>query len=60
VTVIQAPGLRGTPSTGQCSSAVTKASWTASSARSKSRSWPMSVASARPDSSRKTRSTTAW
>ena len=57
VVVIQAPGLSGTPRTGHVSSAVTNASWTASSARSKSPSTRMSVATARPDSSRNRRST---
>src|ERR1700704_4206141 len=60
VVVIQAPGLSGTPSRGQRSSATTNASWTASSARSKSPRTRMSVATARPDSSRNSRSTTAW
>ena len=59
VVVIQAPGLSGTPRTGHVSSAVTNASWTASSARSKSPRTRMSVATARPCSSRKRRSTMA-
>ena len=60
VVVIQAPGLSGTPRTGHVSSAVTNASWTASSARSKSPRTRISVATARPDSSRNRRSTTSW
>src|SRR5262249_43782805 len=55
--VIQAPGLAGTPSRGQRSSAATNASWTASSAASKSRRTRISVATARADSCRKVRST---
>ena len=60
VVVIQAPGLSGTPRCGHVSRALMKASWTASSARSKSPVTRMSVATARPCSSRKTRSTTSW
>ena len=60
VVVIQAPGLSGTPRAGQVSSALMNASWTASSARSKSPSTRMSVATARPCSSRNRRSTTSW
>ena len=48
VVVIHAPGLSGTPSTGQRSSAIANASCTASSASSKSPSTRMSVATARP------------
>ena len=48
VVVIQAPGLSGTPSTGQRSRAMANASCTASSASSKSPSTRMSVATARP------------
>ena len=59
VVTIHAPGRSGTPSRGQRSIAVTNASWTTSSARSKSPRMRMRVASARPDSSRKVRSTTA-
>ena len=59
VVVIQAPGRSGSPSRGHRSMAFTKASWTASSARSQSPYWRMSVATARPDSSRKRRSTTS-
>ena len=57
VVVIHAPGLRGTPRSGHTWSATTKASCTASSARSKSPSTRMSDAIARPDSSRNRRST---
>ena len=56
--VIQAPGLSGTPSLGQRSSATTKASWTASSAASKSPRTRIRLATARPDSWRNRRSTT--
>ncbi len=51
--VSQAPGLRGTPSISQRSNALTSASCSASSASSKSPSWPISAASTRPCSSRK-------
>src|SRR6266487_5828520 len=54
VVVIQAPGFGGTPSAGQRSQATRNASATASSARSKSPSRRMRVATALPDSSRKT------
>ena len=57
VVVIHAPGLRGSPRSGQTSSATRNASWTASSARSKSPRTRMSAATARPDSSRNRRST---
>src|SRR4051794_38321999 len=57
VVVIQAPGLSGTPRCGHVSRALMNASWTASSARSKSPVTRMSVATARPCSSRKTTST---
>ena len=53
VVVIHAPGLSGIPSIGHRSSAVTYASASASSARSKSPSTRISVASVRPWSSRK-------
>ena len=59
VVVIQAPGFAGRPSRGQRSMATRNASWTASSARSKSPVSRMRVATARPDSSRNRRSTTA-
>src|SRR5712691_794164 len=59
VRVIHAPGFLGTPSAGHRASATAKASWTASSARSKSRRIRISVARARPPSSRKARSTTS-
>jgi hypothetical protein len=52
VVTIQAPGFAGTPSRGQCSAAMTNASWTASSARSKSPSARIRIETARPDSSR--------
>jgi hypothetical protein len=48
----QAAGLRGTPLTGQVSTAVTKAAWTASSAASMSPRRRIRVASSRPYSSR--------
>ena len=60
VVVIHAPGLRGTPCPGQVSRARANASWTASSARSKSPRTRIIVATARPDSSRNRRSTTSW
>ena len=59
VVVIHAPGLAGMPRSGHVSSATMNASWTASSARSKSPSTRMSVATARPCSSRNRRSTTS-
>ncbi len=49
---IQAPGFAGTPFCGQRSAAIAKASWTASSARSKSPSARIRIATARPNSSR--------
>jgi hypothetical protein len=58
VRVIHAPGLSGIPSAGQRSRATAKASWTASSAKSKSPRTRMRVATALPDSCRKARSTT--
>src|SRR4029450_1488794 len=58
VVTIQAPGLEGTPALGQRSSATRNASWAAASGRSKSPSTRMRVATARPDSCRKTCSTT--
>ena len=51
----QPAGLSGTPSRGQRAAAVANASWTTSSARSKSRRYPTSEARTRPHSSRKTR-----
>ena len=60
VVVIHAPGLSGMPRVGHVSRAVMNASWTASSARSKSPRTRMSVATARPCSSRNRRSTTSW
>src|SRR5215213_8005064 len=50
--VSQAPGLRGTPSAFQRSSALTSASCRASSASMKSPTWLIRVASTRPCSSR--------
>ena len=52
----QAAGASGMPSRGQCWSALTSASWTSSSARSKSPSVRVRRAVRRPASSRKTRS----
>ncbi len=57
VVVIQPPGFAGRPSRGQRSSAIAKASWTASSAASTSPNARTNVAIARACSSRKTRST---
>jgi hypothetical protein len=51
-TVIHAPGLSGAPSAFQRTSAIANASWTASSARSRSPSARASEATARPDSRR--------
>ena len=59
VVTIQAPGVRGTPSRGQRSSAVANASCTASSASSRSPRTRVRIATALPHSSRKTRSTSA-
>jgi hypothetical protein len=59
VVVIQAPGFSGMPRSGHTCIATTNASWTASSARSKSPRTRISEASARPDSWRKTRSTSS-
>jgi DNA-directed RNA polymerase specialized sigma24 family protein len=53
----QAPGRSGMPSRGQCSSAASRASWTRSSAWSKSPSSRTRDAVSRPASSRKTRAT---
>ena len=52
--ISQAPGLRGMPSTAQCSSALTAASWTSSSARSQSPRMRTSAPVRRPRSSRRT------
>ncbi len=54
VVTIQPPGFGGVPAVGQRSSACTKASWTASSARVMSPRRRTRVATARPYSSRKT------
>src|SRR5688572_13613805 len=51
--ISHAPGLRGTPSISQRSSALTSASCSASSASVKSPSWLISAARTRPCSSRK-------
>src|SRR5215218_8426485 len=59
VVMIQPPGLGGTPSPGHLPRATAKASWTASSARSRSPKAPIRAASDRPDSSRKIRPTSA-
>src|SRR5512132_1932691 len=59
VVVIQAPGLSGMPRSGHTFIATTNASWTASSARSKSPSTRISEAVARPDSCRNRRSTSS-
>src|SRR5215218_4378439 len=56
VVTSQAPGLAGTPSWGHRSAAIAKASWVASSARSKSPRKPISAARTRPQWSRKTSS----
>ena len=56
VVMIQAPGLSGTPRRGQERIASTNASWTASSAASRSPRRRARVASTRPDSARNTRS----
>ena len=50
--ISQARGLAGRPSRGHCSTAAVKASWSASSARSKSPSRRMRVARTRRDSDR--------
>jgi hypothetical protein len=52
VEISQARGLAGMPSRGHCSIAAMKASWSASSARSKSPSRRISVARTRRDSER--------
>src|SRR5437764_13284005 len=57
VVMSHAPGLAGTPSRGQCSSAATSASCTHSSARSKSPRLRTRAAASRPASSRKTAAT---
>src|SRR5215208_5871544 len=59
VSVIQPPGLAGTPSRGQRATALANASCTASSARSKSPTARIRAATARPDSRRNTWSTAA-
>ena len=59
VVVSQARGWVGTPSRGQRSAAVAKASWAASSASSKLPRRPTRVARTRPHSSRKTASSSA-
>ena len=57
VVMIHPAGLGGTPPEGQRSSAIAKASWTASSATSMSPKTRTRTATARPYCSRKTRST---
>ncbi len=57
VVTIHPPGFGGTPAAGQRSAATRNASWTASSAMSMSPKRRIRVATARPDSSRKTCST---
>src|SRR5581483_3842757 len=57
--VIQAPGLSGTPFSGQLDTAEVNASCMASSARSKEPESRINVAMIRPDSCRKTDSTKA-
>lgn len=59
VVMIQARGRAGRPSRGQRISALAKASWIASSARSMSPRMRASVARALPYSSRKTRAIAA-
>src|ERR1700678_3261863 len=59
VAVIQAAGLSGTPWAGQLTTAAAKASFIASSARSKERETRIRPAIMRPDSARKTASTVA-
>src|SRR3954468_18461011 len=54
VVTIQPPGFGGAPSAGQRSDAIANASWTASSATSMSPKRRTRVATAWPDSSRKT------
>ena len=60
VVMIQPAGLGGIPSAGQRVTATVNASCTDSSARSMSRSTPVSTATARPYCSRKTRSIAVW
>ena len=60
VVVIHCAGVRGHAPLGQISRAAMKASWTASSARSKSPRTRIRVATARPCSSRNRRSTNSW
>src|SRR3954470_4239218 len=57
VVTIHPPGLGGTPASAQRCTAMTNASWTASSARSMSPKRRTSVATARPNSARKVCST---
>ena len=60
VVMSQADGTSGTPSRGQRSSAIAKASCTASSAASRSPSRRARAATARPQSSRKARAAAPW
>ena len=57
VVASQPPGFSGTPSRGQVAAAAANASWSASSARSKSPTWRISSASTEPWCSRNARST---
>src|SRR4029450_10692082 len=57
IAISQAPGLRGTPDSGHCSSAATRASWASSSARPTSRTIRRTPAMIRADSIRQTAST---
>src|SRR3954447_12000634 len=59
VVMIQPAGLGGSPADGHRCNATMNASWTASSAMSMSPKMRTRLAAARPDSSRKTRSTSA-
>ena len=56
----QAPGFRGTPDSGHCSSAATSASWANSSARLMSRTICASPAISRGDSILQTASIARW
>ncbi len=58
--ISQAPGLSGTPDSGHCSSAATRASCASSSARPTSRTIRASPAISRADSIRQTASITRW
>ena len=60
VVISHAPGLRGTPSAGHCSSAATSASCASSSATPTSRTSRVSPAMSRGDSIRQTASIARW